>query len=142
MLERPHLADAVGDFSAVVETPRNATLESVATQCDWVVADESSCVHLPVLKLGIPTVPVKGLGVYPPSRADMYGFVANGIILPPVTALRDVLPETVAQFFTNNWPARFAQYDAAYLRSEGHIAQDVRRAIESLLESTPAPASV
>ena len=43
----------------------SAALPDVARRCDWVIADENSNVHLPVLKLGIPTVVVKGLGLYP-----------------------------------------------------------------------------
>ena len=62
---------ALGDLSGIEESPMGAALPDVARRCDWVIADENSNVHLPVLKLGIPTVVVKGLGLYPESRADM-----------------------------------------------------------------------
>ena len=68
MLEPPHLSRYLTDLSGVEESPRTAALRDVAGQCDWVIADENSNVHLPVLKLGIPTVAVKALGLYPESR--------------------------------------------------------------------------
>ena len=63
MLELPRLSRRLGDLSGIVESPRTATLSDVARQCDWVIADENSSVHLPVLKLGIPSFAVKQLGV-------------------------------------------------------------------------------
>ena len=73
---------SLSDLSGVEESPMSAALPDVARRCDWVIADENSNVHLPVLKLGIPTVVVKGLGLYPESRSDMYGFAAAGIVFP------------------------------------------------------------
>ena len=46
--------------------------------------------HLPVLKLGIPTIAVRNLGLYPESRSDLYGFVADGIVFPPLASIRDL----------------------------------------------------
>jgi hypothetical protein len=137
MLEAPRLSDAVADRSGIVESPRGAALQDVARQCDWVIGDENSNVHLPVLKLGIPTIGVKSLGLYPPSRADMYGFIADRIVFGPVTAVRDVDPNAVLAFFADDWESRFRQYDAAYLRSEDAIASEVRRAVASLIDGQP-----
>ena len=118
MLQPARLADALDDLSGIVESPRSASLADVARECDWVVADENSNLHLPVLKLGIPTVAVKNLGLYPASHADLYGFVANGIIFPSVASVRDVRARRAdARSFPDRWAARFEQYDASYLRS-------------------------
>ena len=78
MFDVSRLTRVVEDLSGVVVSPMSASLPDVARHCDWVVADENSNVHLPVLKLGIPTVAVRNLGVYPDSRSDLYGFVASG----------------------------------------------------------------
>lgn len=136
MLEQPRLANLLGELSGIVESSRAATLSDVARQCDWVVADENSGVHLPVLKLGIPTVAVKNLGPYPKSRSDLYGFFADGIIFPPVVSIRDVQKDAFAAFFSKGWPARFEQYDASYLRPHGLIGGEVRRAITAIRRRT------
>ena len=119
----------------------SAALPDVARQCDWVIADENSNVHLPVLKLGIPTVAVKRLGLYPESRADMYGFAAAGIVFPPVTSVRDVEPQEFKAFFAEGWVDRFRQYDASYLRPEDEVSAEVRQAVWGLFEAAPAKAS-
>jgi hypothetical protein len=134
MLERPRLASTLDDMTRVVESPRSARLADVARECDWVIADENSNVHLPVLKLGIPTVAVKHLGVYPETRADQYGFAANGVIFPPLKSIRDAKPDALRSFFSNGWQARFERYDASYLRPADAIRADVQRAIYQLLE--------
>jgi hypothetical protein len=139
MLEAVRLADVLDDLSCVVESPRHAALVDVAKQCDWVVADQNSNVHLPVLKLGIPTVAVRRLGLYPESRADMYGFAADGIVFPPVDSIRDVPTEAFVAFFAD-WPARFRRYDASYLQPRACVAEEVHRAVWALLE--PAAATV
>src|SRR5688572_29110765 len=59
--------------TSVSEYPGSAPFHEIAQQCDWVIAAENSNVHLPLLKLGIPTVAVTGLGLYPRSRSDLYG---------------------------------------------------------------------
>lgn len=132
MIEPPRLDHVLGDLSGVVESSPAATVWEVALQCDWVIADENSGVHLPVLKLGIPTVAIKHLGLYPESRSDLYRFVANGIVFPPVASIREVDPDTLAGFFARQWPARFQKYDAAYLRPEKVIGGEVRDAIRQL----------
>jgi hypothetical protein len=142
MLERPRLAHVIDDLSGIVETPRSAALVDVARRCDWVIADENSNVHLPVLKLGIPTVAVKHLGMYPESRADQYGFVANQIILPPVTSIRDVRADALVAFYSGSWPARFERYDASYMRPAAEIQIAVRRAIRGLYAAPALPAMV
>ena len=113
-----------------------ALLVDVARQCDWVIADENSNVHLAVLKLGIPTIAVRNLGPYPKSRSDLHGFVANGIIFPPVASIREVQADALAAFFSGGWPARFGRYDAAYLRPQTMIAGEVRDAIHQLFDVT------
>lgn len=143
MLEEPHLHYVLHDRTGVVESPRRAALPEVAQQCDWVIADENSNVHLPVLKLGIPTVAVRHLGIYPDSRADQYGFVAHGVILPPLHSIADVHAEDLAAFFDAGWAQRFHDYDASYLQPADAIAAQVRTAVQSLFEPVvPAAARV
>jgi hypothetical protein len=141
MLEPSRLSHVLGDLSGVVVSPRTAALADVARQCDWVIADENSNVHLPVLKLGIPTVTVTGLGIYPESRWDQYGFVANGIVFPPVKTVRDLHAESLLAFFSDSWPVRFEQYDASYLRPRDAIGGDVRRAVWTLFEASTSKAT-
>jgi hypothetical protein len=130
MLEPPRLSQRFSRLDGIVETDRAAPLEAVARQCDWVVAGENSNVHLPVLKLGIPTVAVKDLGLYGGTRADLYGFVAHRIVLPPVGRLRDLDSHAVHAFFSDGWAARFARYDASYLRGDDDLIARVRQAVE------------
>jgi hypothetical protein len=139
MLERPHLDDWVPDLTGIVEASSTVPIAEVATRCDWVIADENSNVHLPVLKLGIPTVAVRNLGLYPASRSDLYGFVANGIVFPPVTSIRDVPAEALREFFSDDWARRFAHYDVSYLRPHGAIGREVRDAIWALFERSTSP---
>lgn len=141
MIEPPRLDHVLGDLTGVVESSPKATVWEVAGQCDWVVADENSGVHLPVMKLGIPTVAVKHLGLYPDSRSDLYGFAANDIVFPPVDSIRDVRAEALAGFFAGEWPSRFQKYDAAYLRPETIIGAEVQRAIWQLFESPASNAT-
>ena len=119
----------------------SAALADVARRCDWVIADENSNVHLPVLKLGIPTVVVKGLGLYPESRADMYGFAAAGVVFPPVRSIGELRAGEFKAFFDDGWAVRFRQYDASYLRPHAEVQAEVRHAIWRLLEATPALAA-
>lgn len=129
---------SLGDLSWVEESPMGAALADVARRCDWVIADENSNVHLPVLKLGIPTVAVTRLGLYPQSRSDMYGFAAAGIVFPPVSSVRDVSIDAFMAFFAEGWVDRFRQYDASYLRPEVEIGAEVRQALARLIER-PSP---
>ena len=142
MLESPRsraraLAHRIADRSGIVEYPGSAPFHEVARQCDWVIAAENSNVHLPLLKLGIPTVAVKGLGLYPKSRSDLYGFIEHGVVFPPVDSIRDVRADDVAAFFSDCWITRFKQYDASYLLPAGAIENEVRGAIQQLLSTTP-----
>ena len=137
-LEPPRLRQAVADLTSIVETPATASLEEVARQCDWVVAAGNSNVHLPVLKLGIPTVVVKGLGLYPENRSDLYGFVANGVVFPPVASLRDIDAAALRAFFSERWQDRFERYDASYRRPHAEIGIEIRRAIRALVEGAAA----
>jgi len=97
-----------------------------------VIADENSSVHLPVLKLGIPSIAVKQLGRYPETRTDMYGLVRDGVVPPAVASIRHLRPDTLATFFSNGWAARFQQYDASYARPQPAIEAEVRAAIQRL----------
>lgn len=134
MLERPRLAGVLDDVAGVVESPRDASLVETARQCDWVVADENSNVHLPVLKLGIPTIAVRRLGLYPDSRSDLYGFIAAGVVFAANARLSDVEPAALTAFFSECWEARFREYDASYLRPAEVIGGEVRGAIARLVE--------
>ena len=135
MLESPRLGHRIADRSRITEYPGSAPFHEVARQCDWVIAAENSNVHLPLLKLGIPTVAVKDLGLYPRSRSDLYGFIEHGVVLPPVDSIRDVRADEVAAFFSDCWVTRFKEYDASYLLRPGAIENDVRRAIRELLST-------
>jgi hypothetical protein len=139
MLEPPRLTRLFHDVSNIVETPRSGTVQEAASRCDWVVGDENSNVHLPVMKMGIPTIAVRQLGVYSESRSDQYGFVANGVVYPPVDALRDLDRDAAIAFFTSCWASRFARYDAAYSRTQDAVGAEVRAAIHALV--APAPHS-
>jgi len=132
MLEPPNLSRVLGNLSDVVETPASAMLADVASQCDWVVADENSNVHLQVLKLGIPTIAIARLGVYPESRGDQYGFVTSGVV-PMAASLKAVDRSELADFFSGNWAERFARYDASYLRDADVVATEVRDAVWALI---------
>jgi len=129
MLEPPQLTQLLTDVRDIVETPRHGTAQEAARQCDWVIGDENSNVHLPVLKLGIPTVAVRRLGVYSEQRSDQYGFVAGGVVYPPVDAVRDVDADAFVSFFDKSWTMRFSRYDAAYFRPPAAVAQDVQDAV-------------
>jgi hypothetical protein len=129
MLEPPRLADYVADLTGVEEFSGSLPLAGVARECDWVIADENSNVHLPVLRLGIPTVVVRRLGIYPPTRTDQYGFAAHGVVCPPVERLRDLRLGEVQTFFDDCWLSRFRRYDAGYLREADALGGDVRRAV-------------
>jgi len=137
MLESPHLAHRVADRSGISEYPGSAPFHEVARQCDWVIAAENSNVHLPLLKLGIPTVAVKGLGLYPRSRSDLYGFIEHGVVFPPVESIRDVRADDFTAFFSDCWVTKFKEYDASYLLPPGAIEHEVRRAIQQLLSTAP-----
>lgn len=133
MLEPPRLASRLADLSGIDQFPGHVPLSEVARLCDWVVADENSNVHLPVMRLGIPTIPVRNLGIYPLSHADQYGFVANRVVFPSVASLAEVPPEAVVQFFEAGWAERFARYDASYLHAPDAVSAEVRRAIDTLI---------
>jgi len=134
MLEPPRLEQWLTDRSGIVESDRTARLQDVARQCDWVIADENSNVHLPVLKLGIPTIAVRQLGLYPQSRADMYGLAADRIVFPAVASVREIRADEFTAFFSGDWPARFECYDASYLRGIESISRAARDAINQLCE--------
>jgi hypothetical protein len=125
-----HLLD---DPSNVVQTPRSASLGEVVAQCDWVIADENSNVNLEVLKRGIPTINVRGLSGLPADRSDIYGFVRNQIIFPPVDSIAAFDLAAAMEFYTGTWPERFRAYDATYLRDEEQVKQETRDAIANVI---------
>jgi hypothetical protein len=139
MLETPRLAELFDDATDIVETPRGGTVQDAARLCDWVVGDENSNVHLPVMKMGIPTVAVRRLGVYSDTRSDQYGFVADRIVFPPVDNLGDLDMPCLADFFGSCWSTRFARYDAAYFRSQDEVGAEVRMAIEAAIAPPRVP---
>jgi hypothetical protein len=141
-LDQARYLHLLTDRSGIDETPMSATLSEAARQCDWVIADENSNVHLPVLKMGIPTVVMKGLGLYPESRADMYGLAAAGVVFPPVRSIRELRPAAFKTFFDEGWIERFRQYDASYLRPPAEVAVEVRRAIEQVIDAPREKPSV
>jgi hypothetical protein len=141
MIEVPHLAQYLTDRSDIVEYPGSALFDEVARQCDWVIAADNSNVHLPLLKLGIPTVAVSSLGLYPKNRADLYGFIEHGIVFPPVSSIADVRADALAAFFSDCWVGRFKKYDASYLLPQGAIEEEVRRKIRELISTPTAPAA-
>jgi len=93
-------------------------------------------VHLPVLKLGIPSIAVKQLGRYPETRTDMYGLVRDHIVPPAVASIREVESDALDAFFSNGWVARFQQYDASYERPQTVIEHEMRAAIQRLRRRT------
>jgi hypothetical protein len=137
-LDQARHIQSLGDLSGIDESAMSAALSDVARRCDWVIADENSNVHLPVLKLGIPTVVVKGLGLYPDTRSDMYGFAAAGVVFPAVKSIRDIRASAFTAFFQDGWADRFRQYDASYLRSQTEIGAEVRRAVWRLIDGARA----
>ena len=138
MLEPPRLAEWVQDLTGVEEFSGSLPLADVARECDWVIADENSNVHLQVLRLGIPTVVVRRLGIYPPTRTDQYGFAAHGVVFPAVERLGDLRLRDVQAFFDDCWVSRFRRYDAGYLREADALGGDVRRAIWRICDA-PGP---
>jgi hypothetical protein len=106
-----------------------------------VIAAENSNVHLPLLKLGIPTVAVKGLGLYPRSRSDLYGFIEHGVVFPPVESIRDVRAGDFTAFVSDCWVTKFKEYDASYLLPPGAIEHEVRKAIQQLLSTASVEAT-
>jgi len=133
MLGSSKLSSERADTRAVVETDPKLPLQEVASQCDWVIADENSNVNLGVLKSGIPILPMKEFSVLPESRADLYGFVNNEILPQPVKSVRGVSLEQLAQFYSNDWAERFGRYDASYFESAERLADQALDAILRVL---------
>ena len=133
MLERSKLSTVLSDFTGVTESPATDSLPDVAKRCDWVIADPDSNVHLPVLKLGIPTVSLQNLGVTSKIYSDLYGYVKERIIPPPVSAIEELSVEVAMAFFSEGWTARFRRYDAAYLCPQHIIQKRARKAVRQLL---------
>ena len=138
MLGRSKLSSQLADASDVVETGATLALQEVASQCDWVIADENSNVNLGVLKAGIPILPMKEFSVLPESRADLYGFVENAVIPKPVSSVRGVCLKQIAQFYSKDWAKRFGRYDASYTESAKLLTEEARTAILTVLSQSQA----
>ncbi|MGH9202891.1 MAG: hypothetical protein ACRD2A_16830, partial [Vicinamibacterales bacterium] len=133
MLEPPQLQRVLADATHVVETSPSETLQAVATQCDWIVADLNSNVHLAVLKLGVPTVAIRNLGTVTDCRSDIYGFESERIVLH-VSSVNELSSQALAAFYSSDWRQRFAHYDASYLRPAGDIEREAREAILRVMD--------
>lgn len=133
MLGRSKLSSELADVSDVVETDSTLSLQEVASQCDWVIADENSNVNLGVLKAGIPILPMREFSVLPESRSDLYGFVENAVIPKPVSTVRGVSLDQLAQFYSKDWAQRFGRYDASYTESAELLTEQARSAILKVL---------
>lgn len=133
MLEQPDVKRVLADASGIIETPRRSALEEVATRCDWVVADVDSNVHLPTLKLGVPTVSVKDFGIMRDGQSDIYGFVRDRVIYPAVASLSAMAVEHVVAFYSGDWEERFRRYDAGYMRVPSEIDDEVREALTRVM---------
>jgi len=139
MLGPSRLSATLADTNNVRQTPSGLRLQEVAQQCDWVIADENSHVHLGVLKAGVPTVPIRDFSVLPASRADLYGFVGSRIIPPPVASVREVSLEVLRAFYAHDWAERFRRFDAGYLSPPGRLTGEVREAILRVLAGRDPP---
>ncbi len=119
----------------VIETPASATVGEIIGQCDWGIADENSNVVLDMLKRGVPVLAVQNLTMLPPERTDLYGFLSNSILMPPVASLATLdVPGAMAFYGSSSWAERFAAYDASYLRDLAEVKQTIRDAVARLLE--------
>ena len=133
MLGKSKLSSELDNTGDVVETDSTLSLHEVASQCDWVIADENSNVNLGVLKAGIPILPMKEFSVLPESRSDLYGFVENAVIPKPISTVRGVSLEQLAQFYSRDWAERFGRYDASYTESAELLTEQARTAILKVL---------
>lgn len=142
MLEPPRLDHVVPDPSGLSISAPSDTLDEVAARCSWIIADLNSNVHLPVLRLGIPTIAIAGLGGHRDTNEDVCGFLANGVVYPPVDSIASLSLEDAATFYGPGYETRLARYDAAYLRDAAGLEAGARGAIERLARSrTPAGGS-
>jgi hypothetical protein len=132
MLEPPRLSQVVPDLTGIVESRRETSLArggpAMRLGRGRREQQRPSAGH----EAGHPHGRRQRAGVYPDDRADLYGFVANRIVFPPIPALRDLQVGACRAFFAGDWAARFAQYDASYLRSRHEVVGDVGRAVLAL----------
>lgn len=106
-----------------------APLDEVTARCDWVLADENSNVHLPVLKQGIPTVAIRNLSTSAGGRSDVYGFFADRVVYPPVDTLDQLVVRDLVAFYSGDWQTRFGRYDASAGMDPGTVVTEGRAAI-------------
>ena len=100
------------------------------------ITDECSNASLGVLKAGIPVLPLSEFSVFPDSRSDMYGFAKNKVIPQPVTTVRGVSLEQLAQFYSKDWAQRFERYDASYSVSAELLVEQARKEILRVMSTS------
>ena len=122
----------------VISTATGAPIGDMVRQCDWIVADVNSNVHLDALKLGVPTVAVDGIGPVQEQHTDMYRFVANRLIPPAVRRLREIDAERLAVFYSGDWAHRFARYDATYMAAPQERTTRIATAVAQLIDQCSA----
>lgn len=132
MLESRRLDLVTDDLAGIDISPKGTPLVEDAQRCHFVIADENSNVHLAVLKAGVPTLAIEGIGVHPPDMVDHYGFIRNGIIPPLVPSLDALVPDDVAAFYGQGWKDRFRYYDGGYMQRQEDIDREVGRAIREV----------
>lgn len=133
LLERRPIKDLVTNPDRVIETSVKESAGGVAQVCDWVITDANSNVHLDVLKMGTPTISVEGMRPMREENSDIYGFVANGLIYPPVSSLAELDMQKVTVFYSGRWVDKFRYYDANYLRSHENYVKIQQDAIYGLI---------
>jgi hypothetical protein len=138
MIESPRLDAVLPDMTNVIETSPTESIRAVVDRCDWIVADPNSNVHLDALRIGVPTVALRKLGITQAGREDVFGFVAAGILYPPVNSLQELSTSDIIEFFERDWERRYQRFDAAYLCPPGSRDREAKDAIERLV-SSPTP---
>jgi len=117
MLYQPDSFRRVQNLPKVELTPQTSSLSDVALRCDWVIAPSNSHVHLPILKLGIPSIAISHLSVSTDERMDLYDFLENNLVYPVPATLKELSLQAVKAFYAANWSEKFYAYDAAYLKN-------------------------
>jgi hypothetical protein len=116
------------DLRGVTVSDGERALEDDASDCELVACGNSSA-HLSVLKLGVPTIYVRGLDEV---DDDYYRFVEHGITwrLPDAGGTRDA----IAAFYEDpRWPTRFAGFDAGYPDRQADCDRTVASALRDLI---------
>ena len=75
----------------------------------------------------------------PPERGDLYGFLRNSILFPPVTSIATLDIPCAIDFYTGSWSKRFGAYDASYLREPAEVKRSIRDAVARLVSASSGP---